>query len=192
MDNILRAFLERQYQDALALNDASDLVTLIPLSRSHVGDLTQRSRPLAADEDPPQHYVARFACKGPAKVNGRIVDHNDWSVGICFPDNYLRAADPATVLTWLAPMEIYHPNIRPPFVCAGKIAPGTDLVDIVYRVFDMIRMENVTTVETDSLNPESCSWARDKIAGGAFPIDKRPLKRRQIQLSVSSHRPEAQ
>lgn len=186
MDKICRSFLERQYQDALELDAASDLVTLVPLSRNFVGDLTQPARALAPGEDPPQHYVARFRCKGTVRVDGRIVECSDWSVGIWFPDDYIRSADSATSLTWLAPMEVYHPNIRPPFACLGKLEPGTDLVDIVYRLFDMIRMENVTTVEAESLNPESCSWARDKIANGEFPIDKRPLKRRQIEVSISS------
>jgi hypothetical protein len=48
------------------------------------------------------------------------VEAERFVVGIWFPDDYLRAADPFTVLTWLEPRAAFHPNIRAPFMCIGR------------------------------------------------------------------------
>jgi hypothetical protein len=161
-DPVLTAFLERQYRDAMALAAASDLLRLVPLGG-----------------DPPRKYLADFRCKGLVKApDGSIVEAERFVVGIWLPDDYLRTADPFTVLTWLEPRAIFHPNVSDvaPFLCVGHLAPATPLVDLLYRVFELVTFNRVTMVETNALNQEACAWSRRNLH--RFPIDRRPLKRR--------------
>src|SRR2546425_12534813 len=85
MDKILSAFLTSQYEEGMALAAASDLLELF-----------------VASGDPPQRYLAYFRCTGLLYTpEGHITPGHDFSVGIWFPDNYLRRAEPAQVVTWL-------------------------------------------------------------------------------------------
>lgn len=161
-DLILEGFLSRQREEGLALARASDLLELLPFG------------------PPALHaWVARFRCKGLVrKAGGSIGEADYFEIGIRFPDDYLRRAEPAEVLTWLGPPHIFHPNIAEgsPFICIGRLAPGTPLVDLLYRCFDVITFNNVTMREDDALNRDACAWARRNRA--RFPVDTRPLKRR--------------
>ncbi len=156
MDDILQLFLETQRREVMALAAASDLVEVAPLGF--------------------QQYAVSFGCRGLVRgPGGEICEHDRFQIGIWLPSTYLREVDPAKVLTWLGPREVWHPNIRPPFVCLGKIAPGTPLTDLVHRCFELITFENVTMREDDALNRAACAWARRN--RDRFPIDRRPIKR---------------
>lgn len=156
MDTILQLFLETQRHEAMALAAESDLLDVLPL------DL--------------QHYVATFRCRGLVREpRGEVREHDRFRVGIWFPSTYLREVRPAHVLTWLEPDYVWHPNIRPPYVCVGKIAPGTPLIDLLHRCFELICFENVTMREDDALNAAACVWARRNRE--RFPTDRRPVKR---------------
>lgn len=156
-DNILNSFLEKQWRDAMALNEASNIVYLHPLE----GKLSQ-------------HYVVRFSCKGLVKTGNDVSTTDNFLCGIWLPDEYLRTVHPPDILTWLSPANIFHPNIRPPGVCIGRIIPGTEVVDLVYRVWALIVGENFTPREDDALNTEACGWWRNRME--MFPLDNRPLK----------------
>lgn len=165
-DRVFAAFLERQLRDGMALAASSDLLDLLPLGG-----------------EPPRQYLARFRCKGLVKSEtGEIVEAERFTVGVSFPDDYLRAANPFVVVTWLQPSEIFHPNVcsGAPFICLGHLAPGTPLVDIVYRCFEIITYARVTMQEHDALNREACAWARRN--QHRFPVDRRPLKRRATDV----------
>jgi hypothetical protein len=156
MDAIVKLFLEAQQGEAMQLAVESDLLELIAL------DL--------------QRYVATFKCRGLVRdAGGEVHEHDRSSVGIWLPEAYLHIVNPAEILTWLEPQEVWHPNIRPPFVCLGKIAPGTPLVDLLHRCFELISFENVTMREDDALNRPACAWARRNRE--RFPVDRRPIKR---------------
>jgi hypothetical protein len=162
MDAILRLFLETQQREGMRLAAESDLLAL------HALDL--------------QRYVAEFSCRGLARdVHGAVREHDRFVVGIRFPESYLRIVNPAELLTWLGPREIWHPNVRPPFVCLGRIAPATPLVDLLHRCFELITFENVTMREDDALNREACAWARRNRE--RFPIDRRPIKWRAVEAA---------
>jgi len=165
IDSVLRGFLMRQQEQALALNAASDLVEI---------------RPVAGD--PPSRYVVQFRCRGLVRVAEEIREAACFEIGVWFPPDYLRRAEPFEVLTWLGPADVFHPNIsdRAPLICIGRLTRGTPLADIVYRVFDIITGHNVTMVEHDALNRAACAWAREN--RHRFPIDRRPLKRRVLAL----------
>jgi hypothetical protein len=161
-DSILRAYLERQYRDGLELAQASDVLSLVPVEGS-----------------PPQRYLAEFRCTGLVHTpSGGIAEAHRFVVGIWFPDDYLRHVNPFQVLTWLAPRNVWHPNVSncAPFVCVGRLVAATPLVDILYQLFEIITYRKVTPREDDALNREACAWARANMA--RFPIYPHSLKRR--------------
>ena len=168
MDPILDHFLRRQHLDGMALARASDVLDLLPL-----------------DGMPAQHYAAFFRCTGLVRTAaGEVTEADQFAVGIWFPDDYLRMANPFQVLRWMFPENVYHPNIsdQAPFICVGRLAPGTPLVDILYQCFEIITYNKVTMREDDALNKDACVWARHH--QHRLPLDSRPLKRRGLDLHV--------
>ena len=163
-DKIFEAFLRHQFQEGTALARDSDLLELFPLGTPGA---------------PPDRYVARFLCKGLVRDGqGEVAEANGFEVGVWFPSDYLRHVEPIQVVTWLNPPGVFHPNIRPPFMCLGKLTPGTSLVDILYQCFEVITYHN--WAPHDALNPEASQWARNH--QDRLPVDKRPLKRRKLDL----------
>lgn len=157
MDNILRSWLGTDWEKAQALADASDLLDLERLS--------------------PQRFLARFHCQGLVLgSDGAVREASRFDVGYWFNESYLRAVNPAQVVTWLRPAAIFHPNVKPPFFCLGTIDPGTSLVDLLYRSYEVVSYQNVMPDERDALNLAACQWARNN--QHRFPLDDRPLKRR--------------
>jgi hypothetical protein len=162
-DRMLETFLRNQREEGLALSAASDLLELTPL-----------------DDGSASRYVARFWCTGLVRPRGgEIHEAAPFDVGIWFPPDYLRRAEPWQVLTWLGPREAFHPNIsrRFPLICVGRIHRGMPLVDLLYQCYEVITYQKVTMREDDALNLEACAWARDN--QHRFPIDRRPLKWRR-------------
>lgn len=173
LDKIFESFLERQYEEGMALAAESDLLELVPMFWSVDG--------------PPQSYLARFSCKGLVQAHDREVKEADcFEVMISLPSDYLRHANPFEVLAWLGPTNVFHPNIssKAPIICVGRLAPGTPLVDILYQCFEIITYNKVTMREDDALNREACVWARQN--QHRFPLDTRPLKRRALALQVEA------
>lgn len=167
-DKILEAFLARQYEEGMALARASDLLELSAL-----------------DGPPPQHYIARFHCKGLVRThNGEIQEANCFEVGIYFPPDYLRRVDPVEVLTWFGPRQVWHPNIcdRAPLICIGRLAPGMSLTDIIHQTYEVISYQKVTPREDDALNKDACAWVRNN--PDRLPLDRHPLKRRTLEIKV--------
>jgi hypothetical protein len=167
-DRVRAAFLEQQLSEGMALAEASDLLTLVPVAGT-----------------PPERYLADFRCHGLVRAeSGQVVEADHFVVGIWFPDDYLRQVDPAAVLALLRPGSIWHPNVsnRGPWICVGRIAPGTPLVDLLYRVFEVITYSRVTMREDDALNREACAWARAH--RDRFPVDDRPHKRRPMEFAI--------
>lgn len=163
MDAILNLFLKSQRAEGMQLAAESDLLEL------------------SAIDD--QRYVASYSCKGLVRdATGEVHEHDRFGVGIRFPDDYLRSANPGEILTWLGPKEIWHPNIAAPFICLGTIVPGTSLVELLHRCFEVISFENVTMREDDALNQPACAWARRN--RDRFPVDIRPMKRGAIQANI--------
>ena len=160
-DGIFEAFLARQLSDGLALADASDLVDLLPVG----------------DQERPAKYLARYRCRGLIDTGASIEIADRFDVGIRFPPNYLRRVNSSEVLTWLGPRNVFHPNIgdQLPFICVGRLDPGTSLVDLLYQLYEIISWQKVTMREDDALNSRACVWARGHRE--RFPVDRRPLRR---------------
>jgi hypothetical protein len=166
-DLVLQGFLETQYADGMALAAASDLLALHPLGNA-----------------PYQQYRAEFRCGGLIQIGGEIARADCFNVGITFSDDYLRTADPFGVACWLTPPNAWYPNVKPPFMCLGPIAPGTSLVELLYRAHRLITYNSVTMSEQDALNHEACHWARANT--DKFPVDSRPLKRRAVTFQIET------
>lgn len=167
-DPIYRRFMETQYAEGLALAGQSDLMRVIP-----------------SPEIPP-HFIADYCCKGLVREAGGAIGEADrFAVGIWFPPDYLRRVDPFEILRFLGPKNIWHPNIsdQAPFICIGRIVPGTPLVDILYQIFDIITYHKFNPREDDCMNQAACAWARQN--QHRFPVDRRPLKRRKLHLEAS-------
>lgn len=160
-DEVMDTFLRRQLADGLALARRSDILELLPL-----------------DGSPPDRHIARFNCRGLVRaVDGRIADAHRFEVGVTFPPEYLRHVESLEMLTWLAPADVFHPNISPalPVICAGHIIPGTGLVDLLYQLYEIVSWQRYTADETDALNRDACLWARNNRS--RLPLDARPLTR---------------
>jgi hypothetical protein len=167
-DTIYTDFLVRQQKEALDLAESSDVVNILP-----VGPPPSRS------------YLVQFRCKGLVRSSEGVVECDVFEIGIQFPSDYLRHAQPAQVLTWLGPRHAFHPSIRFPFICPGRLTPGTTLTELLYQCFEIITYQKVTMREKDALNPAACGWARRNKQ--RFPIDSRPLKRRRLDLRIDEH-----
>jgi len=166
-DPIYRRFMERQLVEGLELARSSDVLRL------HVP-------PLA-----PPHFVAEYACKGLVRdAGGEIREANNFQVGIWFPPDYLRRADPFEMLRLFTP-GVWHPNISHelPLICVGRLTPGTPLIDILYQAYEILSYQRYNPREDDSLNKTACAWARENRE--RFPVDRRPLKRRPMNLEVT-------
>jgi ubiquitin-protein ligase len=165
-DPVFDGFLAQQSREGMELASESDLLVLHPAPQS------------------PPHFIAEFRCRGLVREGeGAITECDSFHVGIWFPADYLRRADPFQMIRLFTP-NVWHPNIgrQHPLICTGKIAPGTRLVDILYQIYDILTYQKYTPNEFDSLNKAACSWARANAQ--MFPIDRRPLKRRSLQLEV--------
>ena len=59
----------------------------------------------------PPHFVAEFLCKGLIREDaGEIKEASEFQVGIWFPPDYLRRADPFEMLRLFTP-HVWHPNV---------------------------------------------------------------------------------
>jgi hypothetical protein len=100
-----------------------------------------------------------------------------------FPSDYLRSAsDAGRIVNLLAPVQLFHPNVKWPFICIGRVAPGTGLVELVYRLYEILTFQKMTPSEHDALNHEACAWVRHHMA--LFPLSAAPLRRRIRAFSV--------
>ena len=164
-DAVYDAFLGRQLEEATALACQSDVLDLLAFG------------------NPADRFIARFTCRGLVRQpSGAIEEAEDFAVGIWFPSDYLRRANPFEVLTWLGPRQAWHPNISDtqPIICVGRLVPGTGLVDILMQVWEQITWRKFNLA--DALNPAASEWARHDRS--RLPVDTRALKRRPLDLQV--------
>lgn len=166
-DPILDSFLDVQFREGMQLAAQSDILALQPV-----------------EGVPPRRYLATFRAKGLIQAaNCDIREVNEFTAGIWLPDDYLVAVNPAQVLTYLGPYaQPWHPNIRPPFICA-HLRPATPLVQILHTLFELWTWQLFDTSD-EGLNHAASQWARHEDPG-RFPVDRRPLKRRHIPVTVT-------
>ena len=86
------------------------------------------------------------------------------------------------ILSCLAPLNAFHPNIREHACCIGKVAAGTSLVELIYRTYAVVTWQEVMPNDLDALNPAACAFARNHPE--RIPVDDRPLKRRPASFQL--------
>src|SRR5437667_12850099 len=105
-DKSLEKFLEQQHSEGRALAEQSEILSLLP-----------------APGPCPQRYFAEFRCHGLVQDReGRISSCGLFIACITFPNDYLRRAETQEILTWVGPVNAFHPNILGPAgaVCIGR------------------------------------------------------------------------
>ncbi len=153
-------FLKQQLIEGQRLAEQTDIVDLHPIGKVE-----------------PSAYIVGFNCRGFIRPgnSGKVLVAERHGVGIHFPEDYQRRANFLEVLTWLGPVQAWHPNIHGPAqrICPGPLAPGTPLVSLIYQIYEVITCFRVNMREHDCLNPAACPWARAN--QHLFPVDRRPL-----------------
>ena len=173
LDPVLTGFLKAQQLRGPEFAAQSDILELSPVMQPH----------LLAD-GAPVAWEAEFHCRGLVRdaETGAINEADRFRFGIVFPPQYLRQVDPLRVVSALEPAGIWHPNILGPMCCIGHVPPGTELVDLLYQIFEIITWQNWAA--HDGLNQEACQWARNHT--DRVPLERRPLKRRVTATATNT------
>ncbi|MCC6472407.1 MAG: hypothetical protein IT514_01560 [Burkholderiales bacterium] len=167
MDPVFTSWLARQHADAEALSAASDAVRLVP----------------EPGPRPARRFIAEFKAPTMVRRGTQVVRAHGFAVLVQFPDDYLRAAsDVARIVNLLAPENVFHPNVRWPFICMGRLAPGMGLSELLYQAYEILTFQKLTPREDDALNADACVWARSHM--DLFPLSRAPLRRRAAVFSV--------
>jgi hypothetical protein len=157
-DRVFEVFLRVQLEEGMALASQSTILDLRPLHG-----------------DPPYSYLAGF--NAPTLVHltsGEVVTQQGFLFGVYFAPEHLRVVNPAQCLAVLAPTNIWHPNINPPFCCLGKIAPGAGLRELLLRIYEVAIFMRYTPREGDALNVKACKYVRQRAP--FRPLSTLPLK----------------
>lgn len=153
-DPVFERFLDAQRDAALAFAADSDIVRLFPVA--------------------PDRFLVNFHTTSLAgDPTGGLREVTEITVGIQFFPHHLREYNPGTV-TILDPPDLWHPNLRGPFVCLGHLNAGISITDLLHQLYDVFRWENYAM--HDALNREASAWARHQ-PSTRFPLDRRPLRR---------------
>lgn len=163
-DTIFRDWMKLQVDQGMDLAANSDLVDLIPFPD-----------PRALYDGVPCAFIAKFFGKGLVQQpDGQFEEAEEFHVGIQFRPDHLRRVNPFELVTWLWPLNVWHPNIRPPLICLGHgIPPGYEMVRLLRQIYEIISYQNLAT--HSFLNDAAAEWARNHAE--RLPIEKRPLKR---------------
>lgn len=124
----------------------------------------------------PEQYMVRYRCTGLGSKQGdEINEHRvHITLGIDYPER------PPTIL-WQTP--IFHPNIKPPYVCIlGEAWKPKKLLDeLVLQMGEMIQYKNYNV--HDPLDRDAAEWVRKNPR--SFPVDHRELRDRLARPEVS-------
>ncbi len=157
MDTILESFRDTQHRQAAALAARSPILQVLRLDA--------------------ERFVARFVASTlVADPGGQPRATEGFTVGFWLGDDYLRRVEAAQLITLLEPRHVFHPNVYEHLICLGAVAPGTPLVELIYRVYEVLTFQALTVRDDDALNRAACQWARNHPQ--RLPVDRRPLKGR--------------
>ena len=150
MDRVFQTFLENTADDALELQEKSDVLVLTPIP------------PL-----PPSRFGCTFQVPYLQRLSTGTVEIHPGPVhcAITFPEDYLRSTDPKLFMKMASVLSsgFLHPNVSPVGnVCLGAdFAPGTPIGALVWELFDIVTYRNCTVDERNALNPEACRLVRE-------------------------------
>jgi hypothetical protein len=166
-DKVFAHWLQRQHEDATALAAASDVLALA----------------VESGAAPPRRFLVRFACPTLVRAGNEVERTDGFLVHFQFAADHLRVPpDPGRLVNLLEPRRAFHPNVAPPFVCIGHVAPGTGLVELIHQVHEIMTYQKLTPREDDALDRDACAWARRH--AHLFPLTTAPLRRRAADFSI--------
>ncbi len=123
--------------------------------------------------NPPEKYNLHLTCKGIIRVdNDRPVIRESHNLEILLPDGYPRERPQFTIRS-----EMFNPNVwGNGTVCIGDegdhgYAPAMGLDDLVIRIVQIIRFENIDTGHAANYN--AATWAASHM--NLFPLDRRQI-----------------
>ena len=125
--------------------------------------------------DPPTVYEIFLSCKGISRLNNGRPEYSEaHRLKITLHPEYPRNAPRFEMLT-----DVWHPNVSASrTVCIGKYAPSMGLDDLVIRIIEIIRYENIGL--DSPFNSSAAAWARSH--NNLFPLDKRQIVLEDIQI----------
>jgi hypothetical protein len=169
----------RPRSDAAEDAPVMDVEDIFLTQQKHeITQLADRSDILSVRTLAPRAYWLHFDSRGLVEpAPGEIVEHVGFDVGVYLHEGYLRHVDEPRVLTLAHPASCWHPNARAPLICIGPIAPGTPLVEIARRTYELLSYQSVGAAEKNALHPEVCQFVRANL--DRFPVDARPLEWKQ-------------
>jgi len=144
--------LEQEYQQLQALHQRNSLICI-----------------LAAEGNPPEHYIVSFRCLGIANIDGQGSPKTteDHRVELILTIDYPRVRP---LVRWKTP--IFHPNFNDAGnVCIKEWYPQQTLVDLCEVLGEMVQYKNYNT--TSPLNIDAAMWAMKH--RNELPIDERNL-----------------
>lgn len=169
-DRVLQAFLQSQNDEGMELASQSSILELRP-----------------AHGNPPYSYLAGFDAPTLVRLDsGEVVIRNGFLAGIYFAPEHLHLVVSAQCLGFLEPKNIWHPNIKTPFICLGKIAPGTGLCELLMRIYEVATFMRYTPREDNALNIAACQYVRRRVPFRpltALPLKNRTHEERSIHVS---------
>ena len=132
MDMVFESWLERQYADGMSLCSLSDVLTLVS----------------GPGRFPPRRFIAQFNSPTMVRAGAEVTRTEGFVVLLQFPTDYLRLArDAGQIVNLLAPVNAFHPNVAPPFICIGQVAPGTGSIELVFRVYEVLTFQKMAPRE---------------------------------------------
>ena len=132
---------------------------------------------------PPNKYQLRLTCKGITHIasDGSPVYSENHKLRIYLPDEYPREAPQFQMFS-----PVWHPNIaQAGLVCIGDAgdhgyAPSMGLDDLVVRIIEIIRYENIGL--NSAFNLFAADWAANHLH--LFPLDNRQILQEEISISI--------
>jgi ubiquitin-protein ligase len=139
--------------------------------------------------DPPDKYRLKLTCKGISKlIANKPVVAELFYLDVTLTDEYPRKGPILKIRAEKTP--IFHPNIaQSGWVCYGDTgdhgwSPAMRLDDVIVRVIQMIRYENVGF--ESAFNLVAAEWARKNLA--LFPLDQRDIRGEALDISILDDR----
>jgi len=139
------------------------------------------------DSMPPNIFMVKLRCAHMVMEDDQVQRSEEPSlIAIQLPGDYLRRTyqHPGQILSLVVPRNCWHPNLSWPHICAGNIAPGTPVVELVLRCYEIFTYNKFTPEENDCLNPLACRWARQHMQ--QFPLESEPLRDAHLDTAATS------
>jgi ubiquitin-protein ligase len=146
--------LEKEYRDLQLLREQSSMFTF------------------SATGAPPAQYRVDLSCGGLCIVgsDAHIINAHRFDVVIGEEFPFV-----APQIKWLSP--IFHPNIKPPYVCLGDHwYPGWSIAEMCVAICEMVQYKRFNIY--DPLQPAAAHWLRQLMEASpdAIPVDPRPVR----------------